>query len=62
MIVCSESSIVRSDVYFLVQDSPILFQWPVAVLFQYVFVETFTAKLKFIRGMSYYIDITSPYI
>ena len=50
MIVCSESSIVRSDVYFLIQDSPILFQWSVAALFQNTFVETFTAKLKFIRG------------
>ena len=28
---CSESSIVPSDVYFLVQNSPILFQWSVAV-------------------------------
>ena len=42
--VCSESSIVRSDVYFLVQASPILFQWSVAALFQYTFVETLTAK------------------
>ena len=46
----SESSIVRSDVYFLVQDSPTLFQWSVAALFQNTFVETFTAKFKFIRG------------
>ena len=46
----SESSIVWSDVYFLVQDFPILFQWSVAALFQYTFVETFTAELKFIRG------------
>ena len=50
VIVCSESSIVRSDVYLLVQDSPILFQWSVAALFVYAFVETFTAKFKFIRG------------
>ena len=50
VIVWSESSVVRSDVYFLVQDSPILFQWSVAALFQYTFVETFTAKFKFIRG------------
>ena len=49
VIVGSESSIVRSDVYFSVQDSPILFQWSVAALFQYAFVETFTAKLRFIR-------------
>ena len=49
-IVCSESSIVRSDVYFLVQDSPKLFQWSVAALFQYSFVETFIAKFRFIRG------------
>ena len=33
-IVPSESSIVRSDVYFLVPDSPILFQWSVGALFQ----------------------------
>ena len=26
LIVCSESFIVRSHVYFLVQDSPVLFQ------------------------------------
>ena len=50
VIVCSETSIVRSNVYFLVQDSPILFQCSVASLFQYTFVETFTAKFKFIRG------------
>ena len=50
VIVCSESSIVRSDVHFLVQNSPILFQWSVAALFQYAFVETFTAKFRFIRG------------
>ena len=50
VIVCSESSVVRSDVYFLVQDSPILFQWSVAALFQYAFVETFPAEIKFIRG------------
>ena len=48
--VCSESSIVGSDVYFFVQDSLILFQWSVAVMFQYAFVETFTAKFKYIRG------------
>ena len=50
MIVCSESSIVRSDVYFFVQDSPILFQWSVAALFQYAFLENFTAKFQFIGG------------
>ena len=50
MIVCSESSFVGSDVFLFVQDSPILFQWSVTDLFQYVFVETFTAKLKFIRS------------
>ena len=49
VFVCSESSIVRSDIYFLVQNST-LFQWSVAALFQYTFVETFTAKLKFFRG------------
>ena len=67
VIVCSESSIVRSGVYFLVLDRPILFQWSVAALFQYNFVETFTAKFKFIRGrhssiMSYYIDRLPLYI
>ena len=50
VIVCSEPSTVRSDVYVLVQDSPILFQWSVTALFQYSFVETFTAKFKFNRG------------
>ena len=50
MIVCSESSFVRSDVYLFVQDSPILFQWSIAALFEYAFVETFTAKFKLIRG------------
>ena len=50
VIVRSESSIVRSDVYRFVQDSPIFFQWSAAALFQYAFVETFTAKFKFIRG------------
>ena len=50
VIVRSESSIARSDVYFLAQDSPILFQWSIAALFQYTFVETLTAKFKFIRG------------
>ena len=50
MIVCSESSNTRSDVFLFVQDSPKLFQWSVAALFQYAFVETFTAKLKFNRG------------
>ena len=50
VIVRSESSIGRSDVYLLVQDSPILFQWSVAVSFQKTFVETLTAIFKFIRG------------
>ena len=49
VIVCSEYTIVRSDVYFFIQDSPILFQWSVTALFQYAFVETFTAKFRFIR-------------
>ena len=48
--VCSEFFIVRSDVYFLVQDSPIPFQWSVAALFQYAFVEAFTAEFMFVRG------------
>ena len=50
VIVCSESSIVRSDGYFFVWDLLILFQWSVAAFFQYEFVETFTAKFRFIRG------------
>ena len=50
VIVCSESSIARSDVDLLVQDSPILFQWSFAALFQYTFIENFTAKFRFIRG------------
>ena len=49
-VVRSESSIVRNDVYFLNQDSPIHFQWSVAALFQFTSLETFTAKLRFIRG------------
>ena len=48
--VCSESSIVRSDAYLFVRDCPIFFQWSVAALFQYAFVETFTAKFEFIGG------------
>ena len=50
VIVCSEASIVRSDVYLFARVSTIHFQWSVAALFQYAFVETFTAKFKFIRG------------
>ena len=50
MIVCSESSIVRNDAYLFVLDSQILFQWSVPALFQYAFVETFTANFEFIRG------------
>ena len=50
MIVCKESSIDLSDVYFFVQDSLILFQWSVSALFQYAFVETFTVEFKFKRG------------
>ena len=50
VIVCSESSIVGGNVYFFIQDSPVLFQWSFAAWFQYTFVETFTAKLKFVRG------------
>ena len=50
MLVCSESSFVRNDVHPFIQDSTIMFQWSVATLFQYTFVETFTAKFKFIKG------------
>ena len=50
VIVCPESSIVRSDVYLFVEDSPIHLQWFVAALLQHPFVETFTAKFTFIRG------------
>ena len=50
VIICPESSVVRSDVYRFVQDSPIIFQWSFAALFQYAFVETFTAKVKFFTG------------
>ena len=50
MIVCSETFIVRSEVYIFVEDSPIRFEWSVAALIQYAFVETFTAKHRFIRG------------
>ena len=48
--VCSESSIVRSDVYFFVQDSTIPFHRSDAARFQYSCVENLTAKFKFIRG------------
>ena len=47
VIVCLESSFVRYDVYFFVQDSPILFYWSVAALFQYAFVDTFSDEFKF---------------
>ena len=50
VILCTESSVVRSDVYLFVEDSTIHFQWSVAAQFQYTFGETFTAKFKFIRG------------
>ena len=50
MIVCSESSIIRSDVYFFVKDCTILFMRSVAALFHCTFVETFATKFKFIRG------------
>ena len=49
-MVCSESSIVRCDVCFFVQDSTVLFQWSVTALLQYRLGETFTAKFEFIRG------------
>ena len=49
VIACSESSFVRKDVYFFVLNSPTIFQWSAAALFQYAFVETFTAKFKFFR-------------
>ena len=49
VIDCSESSFVRRDIYLLVQDSTILLQWPVRLLIQYTFVETFSAKFKFFR-------------
>ena len=68
VMVCSESSFVGSDVEFFIQDSGILFHWSVATRFQYTFDETFTAKFNFFyrwhhsNSMSYYTDITSPYI
>ena len=49
VIVFSESSKVLSDVYFIVRDSPILSSGP-SPLCSSTFVETFTAKFKFIRG------------
>ena len=49
VIVGSESSIVCTDIYFFVQHSTILFQRSVATLFQYMFVESFTAEFKFTR-------------
>ena len=62
VIVCSEPSFVRSDVYFFVQDTTIIFQWSIAALFQYTSVGTFTTNFKFSSSMSYYIDKTSLYI
>ena len=50
VIACSESSIVRSDVYFFVEASTTFFRWSIAALFQYTFDEIFTAKFKFFRG------------
>ena len=50
VIACSESSIVRSDVYLFVQDSTTLFRRSIAALLQYTFDETFTAKTWFIRS------------
>ena len=50
VIVCSESSVIRSDVYLFFRDSTILFQCFVAALLQNTFVETFDAKHKFTRG------------
>ena len=50
VIVCSESSIVRNDIYRFVQDSAIFFQWSFAGLLQYAFVETLTANFEFIKG------------
>ena len=50
VIVCSESSIVPSDLYRFVQDSTVLFQWSIPALLQYAYVETFTAKFRFFRG------------
>ena len=50
VIVLSKSSIVRCDVYLFVQDTAIFFRRSVAALFQNTFVETFTAKFRFIRG------------
>ena len=54
LIVCSESSVDRSDVYLLVQDSTRLFQLSIVALFQYTFLETFTVNLELIGG-----DITA---
>ena len=50
VVVFPESSIVRSDVYFFVQDSTILFQWSVAALFHSTFAETPTVKYMLIIG------------
>ena len=50
VIVCSESSIVRSDVYFFLQDFTILLHCSVAALFQYACFDTFTAKFCFNGG------------
>ena len=49
VMVGSEAYIVRSHVYFFVQGSTILFQWSVAAVLQYAFVETFTAKFKILE-------------
>ena len=50
VIACSESCIVRNGIYFIFQDSMILFQSFVATLFQYTNVQTVNAKYKIVRG------------
>ena len=50
VIFCSESSFVRNDIYLLVQDSTLLFQWSVFALFQCTFVETSTSKFRLFKG------------
>ena len=52
VIVFSESSIVRSSIYFFAQDSPIPFQWSVVALFQYAFVRLSLQKLSLLEVTS----------
>ena len=59
---CSESSIVRSDVYFFSQGSTILFQLSVALCSSTSLLRALRLNLGHSNRMFYYTDLTSPYI